>query len=78
MFLVAYHPKRTLTPRYLFDLDGWQIRNPPAGLRLVDSRLADIAEASADRASTAEREVDDPSFVYNAFSGKPESSSFGI
>ena len=55
---------------YLFDLDGWQIRNPPVGLERVDPRLAEIAQASAERATIAFDEVGDPNFCYNAHSGK--------
>lgn len=32
--------------RYLFDLDGYQIRNPPAGLENVDPQTAELAYAA--------------------------------
>lgn len=61
---IAAHP-----PRYLFDCDGWQIANPPAGLKVVDPRLAELAYASAQRAKAAVEE-EDASSVYNAYSSK--------
>lgn len=58
--------------RYLFDLDGWQIRNPPdlEKLKEVDPRLADLAEQSVKRykavlKSAGETEMDG----YSAYSG---------
>lgn len=56
--------------RYVFDLDGWQIRNPPAGLRDIDPRLAEIAEASAERARLTVADVGNANYVYNAYSGE--------
>ncbi len=50
-------------------MDGWQIRNPPSGLRDIDPRLADIAEASAERAKLAIEDFENPNYVYNAYSG---------
>lgn len=58
-----------LTARYLFDLDGWQIANPPAGLHAIDPRLAEIAEATAERAKSM-MDTADPTVVYNAYSGE--------
>jgi hypothetical protein len=59
--------------RYLFDLDGWQIRHPPPldKLREVDPRLADLAEQSVARyqavlKGAGEVEIDS----YSAYSGK--------
>jgi hypothetical protein len=39
-------------------------------LRDIDPRLADIAEASAERARIAGEEVGDPNLPYNAYSGE--------
>jgi hypothetical protein len=57
-----------LMHRYIFDLDGWQISNPPAGLRDVDPRLADTAEAAARRAKRMTG-THGTVGLYNAFSG---------
>lgn len=53
---------------YLFDCDGWQIRNPPDGLENVDSRLAELAYASKARAQQEFEENGIES--YNAYSGE--------
>ncbi|WVR03726.1 hypothetical protein IAU60_000721 [Kwoniella sp. DSM 27419] len=53
---------------YLFDCDGWQIANPPRGLELIDPRASVLAERAALRARLASAEVNDPAFVYSAYS----------
>ena len=55
---------------YIFDLDGWQIRNPPDGLEEIDSRLAETAEATAQRALEEVGQEDDETLPYNAYSGQ--------
>lgn len=54
--------------RYVFDLDGWQIRHPPEGLEKIDKRAAELAEAVKMRAKAAMRESQED--AYNAYSGK--------
>lgn len=57
--------------RYLFDLDGWQIAHPPEGLRRIDPRLADLAEAAELRAKvTLQNAGLDSDAAYNAYSGE--------
>lgn len=65
--------RRLTKARYLFDCDGWQIRNPPDldQLRLVDPHLADLAGQSVQRfkavaAGADEAEMD----YYSAYSSK--------
>lgn len=58
----------TLIHRYVFDLDGWQIRHPPKGLEKIDKRAAELAEAVKMRAKAAMRESQED--AYNAYSGK--------
>lgn len=53
--------------RYVFDLDGWQIRHPPKGLEKIDKRAAELAEAVKMRARAAMRESQED--AYNAYSG---------
>jgi histone-lysine N-methyltransferase SUV39H len=55
---------------YLFDLDGYQIRNPPDldKLREVDPRLAELARRAKEKAEAAwEGEEEEPG--YNAYCG---------
>jgi histone-lysine N-methyltransferase SUV39H len=61
--------RKRLTSRYLFDCDGYQIANPPAGLDEVDSRLAVLARDSAARAAQAAADEDYPG-TYNAYSSE--------
>ncbi|OCF36290.1 hypothetical protein I316_02164 [Kwoniella heveanensis BCC8398] len=53
---------------YLFDCDGWQIANPPAGLAKFDPRAAELAKLASQRAIMAVAEANDPSYVYSAYS----------
>lgn len=57
------------TPSYIFDLDGWQISNPPKGLRKVDPRLAETAEAASERARRISG-THGAAGLYNAYSGE--------
>lgn len=59
--------------RYLFDCDGWQIRNPPKGLEEVDPRLAELAYATEARARQEMEETGNDK--YNAYSGELLSST---
>lgn len=54
--------------RYLFDCDGWHIRNPPEGLEEVDPRLAELAYATQARAKQFTEETGNEN--YNAYSGE--------
>ena len=38
-----------IASRYIFDLDGYQVGNPPSGLEKIDPRLAMTAAAAAER-----------------------------
>jgi histone-lysine N-methyltransferase SUV39H len=65
--------------RYLFDLDGWQIRHPPDmdNLKEVDPRLAELAEQSVQRYEAVLKDAGEIEMDgYSAYSSKLQCSSF--